>query len=260
MRRIETRLDASRFPLPVRPYIEAARAYDSSCSPEARVYFLDTGAGYYLKEGKSGTLLRESLMDGYFHSLGLGPRVVHYSSDKVDHLLTERVPGEDCTNEEYLSDGWRLATLLGRLLRELHSLPTAGCPVTGRMEGYLATVDEGYRTGRFDPSFLRHGVGSDAESVYRFISGNRQSFKNEVLIHGDFCLPNIMLDGWRHTGYIDLGAGGVGDRHVDLFWGVWTLGYNLGTAEYGDALLDAYGRGSFDPFMLDLVSAAEAFG
>ncbi len=30
-------------------------------------------------------------------------------------------------------------------------------------------------------------------------------------------------------GFIDLGNGGVGDRHIDLFWGAWTLFYNLKT-------------------------------
>ena len=35
------------FPAVLHDYIEGARVYDSSCSPEARVYFIDSG--YYLK-------------------------------------------------------------------------------------------------------------------------------------------------------------------------------------------------------------------
>ena len=35
-----------------------ARIFDSSCSPEARVYFIDRDGGYYLKLAERGTLAR----------------------------------------------------------------------------------------------------------------------------------------------------------------------------------------------------------
>ena len=90
-------------------------------------------------------------------------------------------------------------------------------------------------------------------------------FKNpsplcDVLLHGDYCLPNVMLDDWAFAGFIDLGNGGVGDRHIDLFWGSWTLWFNLKTKEYTDYFLDAYGREAVDPEKLFLIECAEAFG
>ena len=45
------------FPAVLHDYIEGTRVYDSSCSPEARVYFIDSG--YYLKTAARGTLERE---------------------------------------------------------------------------------------------------------------------------------------------------------------------------------------------------------
>ena len=260
MKRSLTELSLTDFPTELRDIIGQSVVYDSSCSPEARVYFLDTGRGYYLKRAPKGSLKKEFLMDGYFHGLGLGARVESYISTDADYLLTERVPGEDCTHSEYLADGRRLAGLMGGLLRELHSLPHSDCPIQDRTSDYLAAVDEGYRIGRFDPSFLKHGVGSSADEAYKFVNDRRHLFATDTLLHGDFCLPNIMLDGWRHSGYIDLGCGGVGDRHVDLFWGAWTLKFNLGTDELADTFFDAYGRDRFDPEMIALISAAEAFG
>ena len=38
--------------------IAGARIFDSSCSPEARVYFIDRDGGYYLKLAERGTLAR----------------------------------------------------------------------------------------------------------------------------------------------------------------------------------------------------------
>ena len=86
------------------------------------------------------------------------------------------------------------------------------------------------------------------------------ALKNDTLIHGDYCLPNVMLDNWKFSAFIDVGNGGVGDKHIDLFWGVWTLWYNLKTHEYGDRFLDAYGGQNFDRDMLRVVAAYEVFG
>ncbi|WP_247644775.1 hypothetical protein [Streptococcus sp. NLN76] len=52
--------------------------YDSSSSPEARVYFIDRGNGFYLKQSSKGTLKLEAEMTGYVHSKGLGAEVVSY--------------------------------------------------------------------------------------------------------------------------------------------------------------------------------------
>jgi kanamycin kinase len=69
-----------------------------------------------------------------------------------------------------------------------------------------------------------------------------------------------MLDNWRFSGFIDVGNGGIGDRHVDLFWGAWTLNFNLGTDAYKDRFLDAYGRDLVNEDALRTIAAAEVFG
>ena len=92
------------------------------------------------------------------------------------------------------------------------------------------------------------------------VSEGKTLLVNDSLIHGDYCLPNVMLDDWRHSGFIDLGNGGVGDRHIDLFWGAWTLWFNLKSDAYGDIFLDAYGRDKINKDKLKIVAACEVFG
>ena len=84
--------------------------------------------------------------------------------------------------------------------------------------------------------------------------------KSDTLIHGDFCLPNVMLNDWKLSGFIDLGNGGVADKHIDLYWGAWTLNFNLGTEKYRDVFFDAYGRDAIDFDILDSIGAVECFG
>jgi kanamycin kinase len=83
--------------------------------------------------------------------------------------------------------------------------------------------------------------------------------KSDTLIHGDFCLPNVMLNNWQFSGLIDLGAAGAGDRHMDLHWGIWSLDFNLKTDAYRDRFLDAYGRDKIDMEILNSIGAFEVF-
>ena len=236
-----------------------APIYDSSCSPEARVYYSERDGGMFLKRGALGSLKKEAQLTRYFHSLGLGAEVLMYENDGYDWLLTRRVAGEDCTHRT--SDPKRLALRMGEELRLLHSLPALGCPVTDRCTDYLKTVEEGYKLGRIDLSFAEDAGIKDAQDAIKLVREGACLFKSTALIHGDFCLPNIMMDeNMRLTGYIDLGAAGIGDPHIDLFWGCWTLKFNLGTNRYRDLFLDAYGREAVDRDMLKIIGCAEVFG
>ena len=256
-------IDGLPFGLPEEIYaaLRGGAVYDSSCSPEARVYYIERDGGYFLKLAARGTLAREAKMTGYFHSLGLGAEVLHYSRGERDILLTARVAGEDMTDPRYLAEPRRLAVLLGESLRALHEVNPAGCPVTDRVGEYLALADRNFDTGCYDKSHFPDSFGYRSEAEARAVlDAGRHLLYSEVLIHGDYCLPNIMLDGWRLSGFIDLGNAGVGDRHIDLFWGAWTLGFNLHTDAYRDLFFDAYGRDKIDTDKLAVVAAAEVFG
>jgi len=249
------------IPEPFRVFVENAVIYDSSCSPEARVYFLDKAEGFYLKKAAKYALKKDAAMCSYFHSKGLAPEVLAYESSENDWLLTARAKGEDCTHSMYLSDPKRLCETTGALLRQLHETDFTSCPVADRTKDYLATVEENYRLGQFDTGLFPDNWGyATAEEALRIVRENGKYLKTDTLLHGDYCLPNIMLDNWRFSGFIDVGNGGVGDRHIDIFWGVWTLFFNLKTNAWYDRFLDAYGRDAVEPEMLRLIAAMESFG
>lgn len=239
--------------------MKSAPAFDSSCSPIARVYFIDKDEGYYLKSSPKGTLEQECRMTSYFHGLNLGPEVLGYISGEQDWLLTRAVPGEDCTFRAYLDDPKRLSETLALILRQLHSLDASKSPVN-RLESYIADACRNYREGRYDTFLFPDNWGyTSAEGAWSMIRENGHLLKADTLIHGDYCLPNVMLDNWKFTGFIDLGRAGAGDRHMDIFWGAWTLQFNLKTDAYCRRFLDAYGIEVFDEDMLRLVAAFEVF-
>ena len=62
-----------------------------------------------------------------------------------------------------------------------------------------------------------------------------------TLIHGDYCLPNILVKNDKISGFVDLGNAGIGDPWMDYAWCIWSLEYNLGTKEYTPILLEKLG-------------------
>ena len=261
MERKPIKIDVEAYPSLFRPLLRDAAIYDSSCSKEARVMIIDRDGGYYLKRAPQGSLGTEAKMTAYFHGKGLGAEVLGYVSEEYDWFLSARVPGEDCTWRPYLDQPERLCDLIAERLRMLHELETAACPVPDHTARYAALARKNYQAGLYDTSLFPDNWGyTSAEEAWCEIERNGNSLVAEVLLHGDYCLPNIMLDNWRFSGFIDVGNGGVGDRHVDLFWGAWTLNFNLGTDKYRERFFDAYGRDKLEPDKLRTIAAFEVFG
>lgn len=250
-------INENEYPEVFRPYFSGTDLYDSSCSPAAKVIFIDRDGGYFLKRSAKGTLSREAMMTGIFHENGMAARVVAFESDGADYLLTEKVHGEDCVSEKHLSDPKLLSETTGMILSELHSKKICGVSLPDRTEEILANVEKNYKNGSFDNHFL-HGMSKidTIDDAWKTVNETKHLLKNDVLMHGDYCLPNVILKDWKLSGFIDLGGAGVGDRHFDVFWGLWTLIYNLKTDAYCGRFLDAYGREKID---FDLLRAIAAF-
>jgi kanamycin kinase len=262
MKRTPVQLNLNEWPEALADYLKDAKIYDSSCSPDARVVYIDREEGFFLKKAAEGTLKTEALMAAYFHSLNLSEEVLYYGSyGGNDYLLTRRVPGEDCVDPQYLADPKRLCDTTAGLLRQLHEAEAKDCPVPDRIRTYTESVKRGFDGHAYEPDLFEcmWEFGS-FEEAKRAAEEAMPLLKRDVLLHGDYCLPNIILKDWKLSGYIDLGNGGIGDRHIDVAWGIWTLNFNLGTAKYSDRFMDAYGRDRIEPEMLRAVAAMECLG
>lgn len=127
---------------------------------------------------------------------------------KYGYLLTTAVRGTPASSPPYIKDPVRLCDLLAEALHIFHSLSANGCP--GK---------ECSDTGETDL------LGEQTQTV----------------IHGDFCLPNIILHRSRVSGFVDLGQVTLGDPWEDYAWCLWSLAYNLKTDVYNQRLLDLIG-------------------
>lgn len=253
--------DFAAIPAAFHPLLQSTAVFDSSCSEEAQVYFISRDCGYYLKRAEKGSLQTEAEMTCWWHKKGLAVQVCDYISDKFDWLLTEAARGEDCIAAQYLAEPQRLCDTLATLLRSLHETDPAGCPMQNRMDGYFASAEAFYARGGFHPSrFLNGWHWQNAEEAFRAVQEAKTALAADCVIHGDYCLPNVMLDNWQFSAIIDLGFSGWANRHIDLYWALWSLRYNLNTEDYSQRFLDVYGRDKLNLELLRMVCAAEAFG
>lgn len=260
MQKIPIQPDLSLFPEAFHSLLDGCAVWDSSCSQNAHVYFIEKDGGLFLKSAPNGSLSQEAQMAAFFHSKDLGPEVLSYRSLEQDWLLTRRIPGEDCTHAAYLDQPEKLCDSISAFLRNLHDQPHSGCPVTNCTAQRLNAAQVSHQLRHWDASLLPGIWQFDSpEEAWEIMESNRHWLKTDTLLHGDYCLPNIMMDNWQFTGFLDVGGGGIGDRHFDLFWGIWSLSYNLKTCRYTDRFLDGYGRETVEPEILRLVAAIEAF-
>lgn len=249
------------YPEQLRPYLSGAPIYDSSCSQDAKVFYIEKDSGFFLKISDTGTLKREDKLTRYFCRKGVSAPVLEYvSNEEHDYLLTKKVSGLDCVAMKYLEQPKRLCDTLAEALVMLHSMNHSECPISNHTDLYKSVIEQNYAEARHDMSYCDVPDIISPSEAYQYVKTHFHLLETNTLLHGDYCLPNVILDNWQFSGFVDLGNGGVGDRHVDLFWGAWTLRYNLKTDKYRERFFDAYGRDKIDDERLRLIGACEVFG
>jgi aminoglycoside phosphotransferase len=194
--------------------------------PSAGVRFvkLKSGGGY---PGLSAEAARMAWLRDHLPA----PEVLSEGSEGgVDWLVTIGLPGHDATDDCWSGDHERLVRALARGLRQIHSVPVAGCPFDFRLEAALLHVRGRAQSGSlvperdFHPEYAHLGV---AEAVAQ-LSAMVPTSEDLVVCHGDYCPPNVLLDDWKPVGFVDLGELGVADRWWDLAVATWSVDWSFG--------------------------------
>lgn len=222
MQKNEIKINIDDFPNELHYIFKDAKVYDSSSNPSMKVLYSDIG--YYVKIAEKEKLKKEAEMTRLFEHKRMGVEVVSYISDDKDYMVTKSAEGEDSLH--YLDNPERLCEVLAETMKYLHSRSIMDVPISLCMDAYTTA---------------EHG----------------NCLKQDTFIHGDFCLPNIMLNDWKFSSFIDVGLAGVGDRHIDIYWLLWSLNYNLGTDKYTEYFLELYGKENIDRKILKIVAKVE---
>lgn len=124
-----------------------------------------------------------------------------------------------------------LVDALAGFLRDLHALPAAPCPFDADHLLRLAQAEQRLRDGLIDAEdFGDDHQGWSPERLWEKLTGMLPLGTERVVTHGDFSLVNILVEGGRIVGCIDVGRAGIADPYQDLA----ILWANLGA--FDDAL------------------------
>ena len=240
------------IPAVFEPYLADSEIQDRSFSEEAEVYYINKDRGYYLKHAEG--LEREYRNAVGMHRLGFGPKPVLFEDG---WMLTEKAEGESCISPRYLEDPDRLCHVMADILRQVHASSSVG--FSAIRDSYIQNVYAGHAQGNNSLDLCPEWFQiSSLEEAFEIFERGKHLLREETVVHGDYCLPNILLKDWEFSALIDFDHAGVFDRHIDLYWAVWTLQRNLHTEAYTKTFLDAYG--DYDPEVLRVIAAAEVFG
>ncbi len=168
------------------------------------------------------------------------PRVLEaVERDGFRWTLMTRISGEMSCANCYRSDPHRLVRVLAEAMKDLWTVDVSGCPVDQSPKAKLLRAKAIVEKGQVDmalvdpETFGENGFPSPA-ALLAWLEANAPSFE-PVLTHGDFCLPNIFLEDWAFSGFLDLGRSGVGDKWTDIAICWRTLRDNFG-GHYGEAV------------------------
>ncbi len=188
------------------------------------------------------------------------PALLYAAADeRHTYLLMAALPGADATAARWRADPARLVALLAASLQIIHRQPITGCPFDLRLDAELARAAANVAAGTVDADdFDDERVGRSPASLLAELHATRPRAEDLVLIHGDYCLPNVVIADWALSGFIDLGRCGVADRYHDLAQAARSIARNLGSA-WVAPFFTAYGIGQPDAAKLRYYQLLDEF-
>lgn len=161
-------------------------------------------------------------------------------------LVTREIPGRSGADDWPQDSLDRVVDAVADITAALHALPAGECPMDRRLAVTVAEARAAALTGRVDVTRLdaeRAGWTTGqllAELERRWPQAQRT--EQPAVTHGDWCLPNLILDPDRLvvTGLVDVGRSGRADRCMDLALMSRSMGAGDLNPRYGPARVQRF--------------------
>ena len=186
------------------------------------------------------------------------PEVIAYHVEgSTEYLVTRELPG--AASYECELDPERLIQLLADALQDIHAIPMKGCPFD---KTPVALIDRGrdrIRAGIVTQKMVaEEGMDGSPDEALDELAVSMPAIEGPVINHGDYCLPNILIDQGSVSSFIDLGYVGIGDPYRDYTAAQYSVRRNLGD-EWVQPFFDACGVEALDETRLKWYRQIQAF-
>ena len=197
------------------------------------------------------------------------PEIVDYGTlDEHEYIVTAAAPGLPASHDWPPDARLSVVDAVADFATGLHRLPIAECPFDRRLKVTVPLAQEIAGLGEVDLAGLdkkRRGW-TVTRLVTELLATARQVGREEpVVCHGDYCLPNVLVDPdtWAVTAIVDVGRLGVADRYADL--ALMTRSLSSATLnpqfgpQYSDRFMYRYGELPADSQRLELYRLLDEF-
>lgn len=238
------------------------RMVDAQGVPVAVVKVVDHRMGHLVSD-----LEAETARLTWLRRLGVPvPEVLGSGVDQGSSWLAMRaLPGRPASDQWPAQERDHVVDLLAHAARELHATSWDEATFDRSLSSVLVEVRERVASGLVDRSWAIAGKeGPPAAVVLEELESLAGELGDGALVisHGDFCLPNVLIDETGTAGFVDVGRAGLADPHSDLADITRSLRSHM-NPQFGEAsarrFLDAYGRDGIDPERLRLHDLLESF-
>jgi kanamycin kinase/aminoglycoside 3'-phosphotransferase-2 len=213
----------------------------------ARVFRLDAAnrKSLYLKISPrtlAHSLLQEKIKLEWLDKRLPAPEVLLFHVDEnADYLLLSAISGTDASDDSLKDDIPRLIEQLTVGLKTIHALPIENCPFDERNASKIELIEKLVESNSVDEDdFDDIHLGKTAAELFRKVLDAPSFDEDLVFTHGDYCVPNVILDNRRLNGFVDWGNAGIADRFQDLALLSRSIIANFGKA-YEKTVFEAYG-------------------
>lgn len=157
------------------------------------------------------------------------PEVLHFEQyNGYDFLVMSAILGLDSSSVEILSNPESFIKIYAESLRELHQLDITNCPLDQTLHNRFLDIERRLREGLVDMDDLEEEYQMlTAQEIYEQLLLQRPKDEDLVFTHGDYCLPNLIVNQERLSGFIDLGRAGIADRYQDIALAIRSMKHNL---------------------------------
>lgn len=188
------------------------------------------------------------------------PEVIRYEADdRKEFLLLTALPGRNAADQIGEMPNENIVRLLATGLRMIHAVPIEECPFD--MTLARASEEAGYSVGSGlvnEDDFDDRRLGRSAAEVFEELLSKRPDNEDLVFTHGDYCLPNVLIDGEEVAGFVDWGYAGVADRYKDIALAVRSLERNTGEG-LAESFYTAYGLSRPDTAKVEYYQLLDEF-
>lgn len=150
------------------------------------------------------------------------PRLIEIGQNEHHHfMLIIRIIGSNAANLVGQMPAEDIVRIMAESLKQFHSIDIKNCPLDQRVDKKVqkALLNAKNQLVRLDDlDACRRGW-----SLEKLTSELKEKFQeilplaeDLVFTHGDYCLPNVIINENTFSGFVDLGRAGIADRHQDI--------------------------------------------